>query len=512
MGGKKFGILLVLAAAAGMIFLFYGFWGRLPAGAAVGGTDISGLTPAEAVQKLRRGLTEEMKDKSLSVVVDGKKYLFRYPELNVRADLVRAVAAAGRGTDVPLPKRYYLTDGENALRRIADDFYKRSENASLHFDASANEPFSYTAERSGRLLDGRALSRAVSASLAGGLEEVSLSSRRVPARVTVAKLRERTALLSRFSTKFNAAAAGRAQNIALAGEKLNGAVVGAGERFSFNARVGERTRANGFCEAPVIFEGDFVSGVGGGVCQASTTLYNAALLAGMRVTEYHPHSLSVGYVEPSFDAMVSGKSADLAFVNGTSFPVYILCRVRGGEIIVSFYGEKSAFTYRRESVVTGRIDPPAPVYAEGGARVRAAKEGLTSEGYLVRLRGGTAVERKCIRRDRYAAVGAVLAPPATEEEPPLSGEEEDANARKSRFFAKKFPFWQTNCQENLTNDCKIRVEVLKCEGKNKPAARLRLSCGAAAAAAFCEVTYDRCQGSQDEAGDEGIRRLSLPPV
>lgn len=97
-------------------------------------------------------------------------------------------------------------------------------------------------------------------------------------------------------------------NIALAAEKINGCILADGEEFSFNGRVGARTESNGFLSAPIILEGDFVEGVGGGVCQASTTVYNAALLAGMEITEQHPHSLRVGYVEPSFDAMVSGKN------------------------------------------------------------------------------------------------------------------------------------------------------------------------------------------------------------
>ena len=231
------------------------------------------------------------------------------------------------------------------------------------------------------------------------------------------KLRDLTCLLGSFTTKFSRSAAARAGNIALAGKKLNGTVLAAGEEFSFNRTVGERTRANGFSEAPVIFDGEFISGVGGGVCQASTTVYNAALLAGMEITEYHPHSLSVGYVEPSFDAMVSGKNCDLRFVNRTGAPVYLTCRVENGAITVSLYGKKSAYTFRRESVVTEKISPPEPEYAEdGNAKLRSAKDGLKSCGYLVRYRQGVAVEKKLIRKDSYAPVRAVLPKPEEKEE------------------------------------------------------------------------------------------------
>ena len=209
------------------------------------------------------------------------------------------------------------------------------------------------------------------------------------------------------------------------GEKLSGTIVGAGEEFSFNRTVGERTKKNGFSEAPIIFEGDFVSGVGGGVCQASTTVYNAALLAGMEIKEYHPHSLSVGYVEPSFDAMVSGKNADLRFINHTGAPVYMVCRVADGAITVSLYGKKSAYTYRRESAVTEVVSPPEPEYAEGdNAKLRAAKDGLKSRGYLLTYKNGVLVGKKLLRKDSYAPVRAVL---------PAKKEEEENGDLSSRF-------------------------------------------------------------------------------
>ena len=102
--------------------------------------------------------------------------------------------------------------------------------------------------------------------------------------------------------------------------------------------------------------------------------------------------------------------------NETEMPVYILCRAGGGRIEICVYGRKSAFSYRRESVVTGRIEPPEPVYAESeNAKLRLAKGGTLSARYLVKLKNGVPVEQKLLRRDRYAAVGAVLAKPAEEQ-------------------------------------------------------------------------------------------------
>lgn len=102
-----------------------------------------------------------------------------------------------------------------------------------------------------------------------------------------------------------------------------------GEEFSFNAAVGERTEERGYSTAKVIENGKFVEGVGGGVCQVSSTVYNCALLSGLTVTERHRHSLAVSYVEPSFDAMVSYSYADLRFYNDTGKSVFIVADADG---------------------------------------------------------------------------------------------------------------------------------------------------------------------------------------
>ena len=216
------------------------------------------------------------------------------------------------------------------------------------------------------------------------------------------------ALIAKFATYYGDSSENRKHNIALAASAIDGVLLPPEEEFSFNDTVGARTEERGYKAAFVINDGAFVEGVGGGVCQVSGTLYNCALLADLAVTCVHPHSLPVSYVAPSFDAMVSGKNADLRFVNGTGAPVYMTCRVARGEICVSLYGKKSAFSYRRESVVTGTLPPPEPRYASAGAALRAPREGLTSCGYLVRYKNGVPVEKKRIRSDRYAPVRGVL--------------------------------------------------------------------------------------------------------
>ena len=176
--------------------------------------------------------------------------------------------------------------------------------------------------------------------------------------------------------------------------------------FSFNKRVGKRTAENGFKESVVIFDGEFVKGVGGGVCQLSTTLFNAALRAGLRVTESRNHSLTVSYVPPSLDAMVSEYS-DLKFVNPFDTPVYLNAAVRGGSVTVECFGLPDGYRYTTESVVLYRLAPPPEETVEGedDKVIRAEKEGVASESYLlVHDGGGKLIRRVLLRRDNYAVV------------------------------------------------------------------------------------------------------------
>ena len=207
-------------------------------------------------------------------------------------------------------------------------------------------------------------------------------------------------LLSSYTTYFDGKNEARSHNIRLAASKIGGTVIKNGEIFSFNETVGQRTAERGFMRAAIIENGEFVEGVGGGVCQVSTTLYNAALLAGCRVVEYHPHSLAVSYVPPSRDAMVSGTFFDLKFKNATGSTVYL--KAVTGENFVSFkiYGRDFGIKYDLNSSVTGDIPAPEE-FTDDIALVRGGKDGIISEGYLFVTRNGV-TRQIFLRRDKYS--------------------------------------------------------------------------------------------------------------
>ena len=225
-------------------------------------------------------------------------------------------------------------------------------------------------------------------------------------------------LRAEFTTDYSKSSDERKHNIALAAKALNNAFIDVRAEFSFNDTVGERTEKRGYLNAKIIVKGKFTDGVGGGVCQVSTTLYNAALLSGLKITEQHAHSLAVSYVEPSFDAMVNSGSADLKFINSTNNPIIIRTKADGDKLTVRIYGEKMTEKIMRKSAIKEYVAAPMekikddkleyPDLAFGEERIISyGKQGVKSEGYIITEKNGKRTERK-LRTDTYAPISGII--------------------------------------------------------------------------------------------------------
>ena len=215
--------------------------------------------------------------------------------------------------------------------------------------------------------------------------------------------------LSAYTTYFNQKDGGRCENIAIAASLIDGITIQPYGEFSFNATVGRRTAEAGFQQAKIIVNGEYVLGVGGGVCQVSTTLYNAALKSGLEATEFHPHSLRVAYVDPSRDAMVSSQS-DLKLFNPHGHAVYLSAKAENGWIRITFYGKANGERYELVSKLLEEIPPPVAIVKDGeqDGVLREEKQGAKSELYLERYKNGKLVSRKRLRKDEYRPIQGII--------------------------------------------------------------------------------------------------------
>ena len=193
-------------------------------------------------------------------------------------------------------------------------------------------------------------------------------------------------LLSSFSTKYSVRATARTTNLKLAASKINGTVLMPGETFSYNKVVGARTIAAGYKEAPIYVSGEVVDGLGGGICQITSTLYNAVVYANLDIVERTNHQFVPSYVTASRDATVVYGSLDFKFKNNRNYPIKINCSVSGGIANFQIFGLKQDDDYTVEisSYETGRT-----------------ATAIYSEAYKILKKDGKVVNKQLLSKDTY---------------------------------------------------------------------------------------------------------------
>lgn len=294
------------------------------------------------------------------------------------------------------------------------------------FDPSLDYPFTFTDETYGRVLNiepiKERLYQMVSTMESGTVE---LQPDRVEPNARKTDLMKHYMLRSSVYTPIDKHSTDeRNMNIAHAFDFINGYVLQPGKTFSFNNVVGERTEARGFYPAIEYVYGEHVEGFGGGVCQASTTLYQAAVCAGLQILKREPHSDSVSYAEYGKDATVywvGKRKIDLTFKNTTDDPIYIIASVQKDpankkRLIakVTMYGEDMGdVRYELQTEITETLPAPFnPVYVKDTSgtyvtykdqeeSVSKAKEGYVVKSYRVKYDGIDITEKKELFTDRY---------------------------------------------------------------------------------------------------------------
>jgi len=169
------------------------------------------------------------------------------------------------------------------------------------------------------------------------IEDINLPVITLYPKVSTKQVKRINSVLGEFSTSFNNSTS-RGSNIHVAGQQTSDILLMPGDTFSYNKCTGARNWVNGYKSAPVIVGGKVTNGEGGGVCQVSTTIYNAALMSGLTIDEVHNHSLPSRYVQRGRDATVSYGYTDLKFTNHFTHPVYIKNIVGNGAITSKIYG------------------------------------------------------------------------------------------------------------------------------------------------------------------------------
>lgn len=339
-----------------------------------------------------------------------------------RADLLERVLALG--VEPKLAIQYVFKGLEKKINEMQERIDCEPLDASLDFRPKAFPYFFFKKEQIGFKLNIEELVQEIISSLRQSSKfTINLSPKRLEPKITYDDIKDYANLRSSFYTSFNEDNKNRKHNIALAMSKFNGMKIEVGHEYSFNNTTGRRTDKNGYLPANIIVDKKYVEGYGGGVCQASTTLYNALLLAGIDFREVHSHSLVSSYVNKGFDAMVNFGTSDLRWVNNTETDMFIRTYVEGNRVGVQVYGkpDKKRYTYKRVAEVEKEIEPPQDEviidtngeysnlvnYTDESAYISVSHKGYKVRAILEIYENDKLIERKFLRRVSYQATKGV---------------------------------------------------------------------------------------------------------
>lgn len=197
-------------------------------------------------------------------------------------------------------------------------------------------------------------------------------------------------VIGSFYTEFNASNTLRTENLKVGSGKINGALLHPGEEYSTYDAIAPINEANGYKDAPIIVNGMIEDGIGGGICQIATTLYNALLYSELEILERRNHSMPVSYIEKGKDAALLRNILDLKFKNSTAYPIYIESYIEGNRLYFKIYGLEERDPNRRlefESVIIETITPPPANITYDSTMLEGKREVIQKEipGYKVKL-------------------------------------------------------------------------------------------------------------------------------
>ncbi|MDD2446530.1 MAG: VanW family protein [Tissierellia bacterium] len=421
-------VIVILGGILGAGFYVYNTeinTGSIYRGITIDNYDIGGMTKIEALNFIKENKQNDYQDKTFKLSYGNKNYIVTLNDIGYSYDYESAIEEAFNIARKGNPIGRYISINElkshkkeiriepeydknlllELVDRIKKDFNQHSIDATFDFN---NGDFIVTEENKGTILKESELINLLVDNM-DKLEDINIPVEVKEPVITKELLNRINGVIGEFSTSFKGSSYGRIQNIKIAAQKVSDLLVLPGDEISFNETVGSVTSNTGFKEAPVILNGELTPGMGGGICQTSTTLYNALLLADVKIVERHPHSIAAVYVPRGTDGAVASGYLDLKFKNNFDFPIYITSKSVGNNIYFYVYGDTAAIDYtviiepELLQTIPYRVHETLDPDAEPGSR-EILQEGRT--GYKVRtyksiIKDGKVVDRYQINYDYY---------------------------------------------------------------------------------------------------------------
>ncbi len=436
--------------------------GTMLEGVSIGGVNVSGMTLDEARAAVAPALEAKKKDLQISVTFGDESEVFSSESIRTENDLDAAISEAfslvredtgfesvsaeverikTQGMDFPIHVMFNETALEIAVNAFADSHEIAPVDAAVSYNEKENK-IDFTPDVSGRKVNREALFSALLD--AEGGETLEAPSEEIPAEVTLSDIQNKYVLRGTCTTKFSKSIKNRKFNICKGVKLISGTILHPGDTFSANGTLGVRNKTNGWKVATAYVQGAHEKQYGGGVCQLSSTLYNAAVLADMKIVKRQNHSMPVDYVHKGLDATINsiGNPIDFKFQNSSKADVIIIAYVdkpddytKAGVLTMEIWGipiiedsdgkydeiripePKKLKTLYPSGDVEYRVDETKkPGYKE---QIVKNQNGSVWQSYVEYYLNGELVERKELDQSTYKAYKAVyiVGPDAPEDDP-----------------------------------------------------------------------------------------------
>jgi vancomycin resistance protein YoaR len=373
---------------------------------------ISGNTMEEAAKFLTTSVIEPMMKSNLTLKLDDKTYTLEVSRLVKDYGIDRTVDMAfnigkalevyrkyiairqGVSADYKLSYEFNEEYIKEYIRTLESEIIKEPVNAGVHVAPDNNIVFAES--REGYRLKSKELEENIKNLIINNNYKnnvIMIPVEKISADITVDKLSSVETIVSSFSTDYSTSSYERSQNVELSAALINGKLLMPGDTFSFNDSVGERTLKRGFMSAPVIVGNKVESGIGGGICQVSSTLYNAILQIGLSPIERINHTLPSSYVPLGLDATVDWNTIDFKFTNTYKCPIFINAYTSNKNLYINIYSNSSLKD--KKYVISSNV------YERIKASYQIINEPNMAEGEIAVIRSANDGFKVKVTRDTY---------------------------------------------------------------------------------------------------------------
>ncbi|MBP2637649.1 MAG: VanW like protein [Firmicutes bacterium] len=434
---KRWAGILAVTISMAMVIVFWLsrplFSQQVYQGVAVANIEVGGKTREEVVQLLT-AWQKDQKARPILLSYEDRAYRVEPENLNYCIDVeatTDAVWQFGRddswwtriknirsaekeGWSIPLKIKYNENKLDSIIEQLRESVSRPPCNATVSLLSGRVIP-----EQEGRELNAGELKELIVLALnRSDSATIPLPVTAIHPEITANALAESgiKELVAVYTTQFNAEDVNRTANVKLSAQKITGKLLYPGQTFSYNDTVGPREKSQGFKEAMEIINGEFVPGVGGGVCQVSSTLYNTVLLAGLTVVERTNHSKPLAYVPLGRDATVVYDVLDLKFINSSQAPIMIMAEIIDNKLHVGIFGQRvlekniDIITTEQQVIQPAIIKKTDAALAPGENKVeKPGKPGYeVTVVRIIRNDSGKELRREVISHDKYAPDNTVI--------------------------------------------------------------------------------------------------------